>query len=83
MIKGLGLFAYKCGMTRFFTETGESIPVTVIKIYKNYLLDIKNLNDTHCIVKIAAKIIKEKHTTKSINGFYKKHGFNNSLKYFI
>ena len=29
---GIGLLGKKVGMTRFFTENGESIPVTVLKI---------------------------------------------------
>ena len=80
MINGLGIFAYKCGMTRFFTEDGLSIPVTVVKIYKNYLIDIKKINDTHCLIKVAACAIKRKHITKSLAGLYKKLCIEN-LKY--
>ncbi len=80
MNRGLGIFAYKCGMTRFFTEDGISIPVTVVKLYKNYLLEIKNINDLYCLVKIAACPIKKKHLTKPLIGIYKKFGIEN-LKY--
>lgn len=79
-MNGLGVFAYKCGMTRFFTDTGISIPVTVVKLYKNYLLEIKNKTATHCSIKIAACPIKKKHISISLEGFYKKLGFEN-LKY--
>ena len=36
---------YKCGMTRFFTADGVSIPVSVVKIYPNYIVDIKQVDD--------------------------------------
>ena len=31
----LGLVGRKCGMTRLFTEEGESIPVSVVQILPN------------------------------------------------
>ena len=37
----LGLVGRKCGMTRVFTEAGESIPVTVIAIEPNQVTQIK------------------------------------------
>ena len=36
----LGLIGKKIGMTREFMETGQSVPVTVIKIEKGRVLDI-------------------------------------------
>lgn len=73
---GFKIIAYKCGMTRFFTAEGLSIPVTVIKIYNNYIMNIKKLNDTYSSVKISACDIKEKKTTKAIKGIYKKAEIN-------
>ena len=40
---GIGLLGKKVGMTRFFTENGESIPVTVLKIEDNIISMIKSL----------------------------------------
>ena len=37
----LGVIGRKCGMTRLFTETGESIPVTVIEVDANRVTQIK------------------------------------------
>lgn len=71
---GFKLIAYKCGMTRFFTAEGLSIPVTVIKIYNNYIMNIKKINQNYSSVKISACSTKEKHTKKPINGIYKKAG---------
>ena len=36
----MGLIGTKIGMTREFLETGQSVPVTVIKIEKGRVLDI-------------------------------------------
>ena len=36
----IGLIGKKIGMTREFMETGQSVPVTVIKVEKGRVLDI-------------------------------------------
>ena len=36
----IGLIGTKLGMTREFMETGQSVPVTVIKIEKGRVLDV-------------------------------------------
>ena len=41
----IGLLGKKVGMTRYFTDTGESIPVTVLKIEDNIVSTIKS-NET-------------------------------------
>ena len=38
----LGLLGTKLGMTREFVESGQSVPVTVIKVEKARVLDIIN-----------------------------------------
>ena len=38
----IGLLGKKVGMTRFFKENGESIPVTVLKIEDNIISMIKS-----------------------------------------
>ncbi|HIH2763149.1 MAG TPA: 50S ribosomal protein L3 [Candidatus Azoamicus sp.] len=73
---GFKLIAYKCGMTRFFTPEGFSIPVTVIKIYNNYIMNIKKINDKYSSIKISACNIKEKKAKKPIKGIYEKAGIN-------
>ena len=44
----IGLIGTKIGMTREFMETGQSVPVTVIKVEKGRVLDIitKEKEDT-------------------------------------
>lgn len=39
----IGLVGKKCGMSRIFTEAGESIPVTVILVEPNYVTQVKTL----------------------------------------
>ena len=36
----IGLLGTKIGMTREFIETGQSVPVTVIKVEKGRVLDV-------------------------------------------
>ena len=36
----IGLIGTKIGMTREFIETGQSVPVTVIKVEKGRVLDV-------------------------------------------
>ena len=38
----IGLIGTKIGMTREFMESGQSVPVTVIKIEKGRVLDVIN-----------------------------------------
>lgn len=40
----VGLVGRKCGMTRIFTDDGESIPVTVIEAQPNRITQIKTLD---------------------------------------
>ena len=38
----IGLLGTKIGMTREFIDTGQSVPVTVIKVEKGRVLDVIN-----------------------------------------
>ncbi|NBP08796.1 MAG: 50S ribosomal protein L3 [Gammaproteobacteria bacterium] len=38
----IGLVGRKCGMTRVFTEAGESVPVTVIEVLPNRVTQVKS-----------------------------------------
>src|SRR3990167_5388372 len=71
----LGLVGQKKGMTRVFTEAGESIPVTVIKIISNRVTQIKtNDTDGYCAVQITTGIKKPSHVTKPMAGHFAKAG---------
>ncbi len=77
----VSFFAYKCGMTRFFTSDGLSVPATIVKVYTNYIVGIRSINNNSCLVKISA-VDNKKKCNKSISGFYKSIGINN-LKYML
>ena len=48
----VGLIATKEGMTRIFHESGESIPVSVLKVDSNFVSQIKNSeNDLQNLIK--------------------------------
>jgi large subunit ribosomal protein L3 len=71
----LGLVGKKCGMTRIFTDTGESIPVTVISITPNRITQIKNLeSDGYCALQITAGQKSASRLNKPMTGHFRKAG---------
>lgn len=71
----LGLIGQKRGMTRIFTETGESIPVTVIEIINNRVTQIKtNDTDGYFAVQVTSGIKKSSRVTKAMAGHFAKAG---------
>lgn len=71
----MGLVGRKCGMTRIFLETGESVPVTVIEVAKNRVTQVKNdTNDGYTALQITSGSQKLNRMNKSIAGIYKKAG---------
>ena len=47
----IGLIGKKIGMTREFYKTGQSVPVTVLKIEKGRVLLIQNCRNDWCKIK--------------------------------
>ena len=39
----IGLVGRKCGMTRIFTDAGESVPVTVVEVLPNRVTQVKSV----------------------------------------
>ena len=71
----LGLVGLKQGMTRVFTETGESIPVTVIEVVPNRVTQIKkNETDGYCAVQVTTGNKKSSRVNKAMAGHYAKAG---------
>ena len=69
----LGLIGKKQGMTRFFTEEGGSLPVTVVSVDTNTVIQIKTLdNDGYNSIQVTTGQKKEKHINKSALGHFKK-----------
>lgn len=70
-----GLVGQKRGMTRIFTDAGESIPVTVIEILPNRVSQIKNnAIDGYCAVQITTGTKKPSRVNKAMAGHFAKAG---------
>ncbi len=64
----IGLIGIKEGMSRVFTEDGNSVPVTVVKIDSNVVTQIKKIDsEGYSSVQISTGTKKEKHLTKILN----------------
>jgi large subunit ribosomal protein L3 len=71
----IGLVGRKSGMTRIFTETGSSIPVTVVEVLPNRVTQVKTVdNDGYSAVQITTGSVKSSHLSKSEAGLFAKSG---------
>lgn len=71
----IGIVGRKAGMTRVFTEAGESIPVTVIECSPNRVTQVKTVEiDGYRAVQVTAGEKKTSHVDKAQTGHYKKAG---------
>ena len=69
----IGLIGKKIGMTREFMDTGQSIPVTVIKVEKGRVLDVINKEKRgYSAVKIGFFKIKNSKLSKQMKGYFTK-----------
>ena len=68
-----GLVARKLGMSRFFSENGEHVPVTVLKIENLEVLSIKSIDkDGYNAVQLGFNNKKPKNISKPLRGFFAK-----------
>jgi large subunit ribosomal protein L3 len=71
----LGLLGRKVGMTRIFTEDGDTVPVTVIDVSDNRVTQIKsNETDGYCAVQVAYGTKRATRVTKPAAGHFAKAG---------
>jgi len=69
----IGLIGTKLGMTREFLETGQSVPVTVVKIEKGRVLDVITKEKRgYNAVKIGFFKLKNSKLTKQMKGYFAK-----------
>ena len=69
----IGLVGRKCGMTRVFTEEGESVPVTVIEATPNRITQLKDADsDGYCAIQITTGSRKANKVNSSSSGHFKK-----------
>ena len=69
----IGLVGRKSGMTRVFTEDGESIPVTVVEVSPNRVTQIKEVDsDGYRAVQVTAGARKASRVNKAQAGKFAK-----------
>ncbi len=70
----VGVVGLKCGMMQIYTEQGEAVPVTVIRVDPNYVTQIKNLEtDGYSAIQVAACQPKRAtRVTSPLAGHFKK-----------
>jgi len=67
----IGLVGRKCGMTRIFSEDGVSVPVTVLHVDSNRVIQVKNAEtDGYRAIQIAAGDVKSSKVNKALAGHY-------------
>ena len=67
----IGLIGRKCGMTRVFTDDGISVPVTVLEINSNRVVQVKDTDrDGYRAVQIAVGEKKSSKVNKAMAGHY-------------
>ncbi len=70
-----GLIGKKMGMTGVYSPDGKYIPVTVIEIGPCFVTQVKTVEtDGYNSVQLGYGSKKEKHTTKALQGHFKKSG---------
>src|SRR5512136_3270329 len=70
---GLGLVGRKRGMTRVFTDAGETVPVTVIEALPNRVTQIKSPEtDGYRAVQVAVGSRRASRVTRAVAGHYAK-----------
>ncbi|CAH2780369.1 MAG: LSU ribosomal protein L3p (L3e) [Candidatus Burkholderia crenata] len=71
----LGLVGRKVGMTRIFTPEGDSIPVTVLDVSDNRVMQIKSVEtDGYIAVQVAFGTRRASRVTKPLAGHFAKAG---------
>ena len=69
----IGLIGTKIGMTREFMESGQSVPVTVIKVEKGRVLDVISKEKRgYSAVKVGFFKLKNSKLTKQMKGYFAK-----------
>ncbi|MGD2139626.1 MAG: 50S ribosomal protein L3 [Burkholderiales bacterium] len=71
----LGLVGRKVGMTRLFTDAGDSVPVTVLDVSDNRVTQIKtDETDGYCAVQVAFGTRRPNRINKAQAGHFAKAG---------
>ena len=69
----IGVVGRKAGMTRIFTDAGESIPVTVIEVAPNLVTQVKDIdNDGYRALQVTTGSRRASRVTKPMAGHFAK-----------
>ena len=69
----VGIIGRKCGMTRIFTENGDSIPVSVIHVESNKVAQVKTVdNDGYSAIQVSVGAKSVSKVNKAEAGHYAK-----------
>jgi len=69
----IGLVGRKCGMSRVFTEAGESVPVTVVEVLANRVTQVKtDERDGYRAVQVTYGQRRPQLLSKAVSGHYAK-----------
>ncbi|PCH61631.1 MAG: 50S ribosomal protein L3 [Gammaproteobacteria bacterium] len=69
----IGVVGRKAGMTRIFTDMGESIPVTVIEVAPNLVTQVKDIdNDGYRALQVTTGSRRASRVTKPMAGHFAK-----------
>ena len=80
----LGLIGKKSGMSRVFQEDGDSIPVSIVSVFGNYVAGIKTKEADGYDAVLVSKTENKKSRSKSQKEFFKHYGYivlQNQLTY--
>jgi len=71
----IGLVGRKCGMTRVFTDAGESVPVTVIEALPNRIVQVRDADrDGYRAIQVTVGARRASRLTKPVAGHFARHG---------
>jgi large subunit ribosomal protein L3 len=69
----IGLVGRKCGMTRIFTDAGESVPVTVVEVLPNRVTQVKSVeNDGYAAIQVTFGARRPQLLSKAAAGHFAK-----------
>ena len=68
----IGLIGKKSGMSRLFLEDGESIPVTAVSVFGNFVADIKTVEKNGYNALVVSKTNKSNNFKRAQKEFFKK-----------
>ena len=71
----IGLVGRKCGMTRVFTEAGETVPVTVIEALPNRVVQVKDADrDGYRAIQVTVGSRRATRVSKPVAGHFAANG---------